>query len=143
MILRFLPIIALLSATAHALEFRSVEAPAILYDAPSLKAKPLFVIPAGAPVELVVELPNWVKVRDVKGDLAWIEAARLSTRRTVIVKTERAEVRTSPDVKAPVLFVAEMDVWLERLEAGPPGWLKVRHADGETGFVKVSDVWGP
>lgn len=127
---------------ASALDFRSVQEAAILFDGPSQKAKPLFVIPAGAPVEVVVELPHWSKVRDVKGDLAWIEKARLSPQRTVIVTVPRADVRTAPNAGAPLAFAAETGVWLELLEAIPDGWLKVRHRDGESGYVRMSEVWG-
>ena len=58
---------------AHALDYRSVAEVAPAYDAPSAKSKPLFVMLAGTPVELVVGLDGWSKVRDSKGDLVWIE----------------------------------------------------------------------
>lgn len=134
--------LAILAPTAVALDFRSVESAAILYDAPSAKARPLYVIAAGTPVEVVVQLPQWAKVRDAEGDLAWIETSRLSPRRMVIVKAPRCEARQAPQLDAPRLFTAEAGVVLEMLEAAAAGWLKVRHRDGETGYVKASDVWG-
>jgi hypothetical protein len=42
----------------------------------------------------------------------------------------------------PSSFEAERDVVLELLEAAPGGWVKVRHRDGQTGFLKVAQVWG-
>jgi hypothetical protein len=33
-------------------------------------------------------------------------------------------------------------VILDLLEVASGGWLRVRHRDGETGFIRVTDVWG-
>ena len=82
---------------AAALEFRSVGAKAaILYDAPSAKANRLYVLGKGYPVELLVTLEGWYKVRDATGELAWIEAKDLSPARMVMVKVARADVRAAP-----------------------------------------------
>ena len=78
---------------AAAADYRSVDVPAaILYDAPSQKAKKLYLIRAQTPVEVVVRLEGWAKVRDAEGTLAWIEAAQLAERRTLIV-TEAGAAR--------------------------------------------------
>ena len=65
------------------LSLRSGHRPLILYDAPSLKARKLFILNQGYPVELVVTLEGWYKVRDAAGELAWVEAKNLSTRKMV------------------------------------------------------------
>lgn len=129
-------------ALAWGLDYRSVTEAAVLFDAPSQKAKPLFVIAPGTPVEVVVSLDAWSKVRDMKGDLAWIERRQLSDRRMLQVRTGGAQVRSEASDTARLVFEAESDVLLEYLDAGPPGWVKVHHRDGETGFVKASQVWG-
>lgn len=127
---------------ASALDYRSVGEAAVLYDAPSQKAKPLFVIAAGTPVEAIVTLDVWVKVRDAKGDLAWIERRQLADRRTLQVRAERAQVRAAAEENAALVFEAEQDVLLDYAEPGPAGWVKVRHRDGQEGYVKVGQVWG-
>lgn len=132
----------LVSGAANALDYRSVSEAAVLYDAPSQKAKPLFVIAPGTPVEVIVSLDAWVKVRDLKGDLAWIERGQLADKRTVQVRTEGAQIRAEANDAAKLAFEAEADVLLEFLEAGPAGWVKVRHRDGPQGFVKATQVWG-
>jgi len=138
-------LLALLAAgSAAALDFRSLGETAVLYDAPSQKAKPLFVIAAGTPVEAIVSLDAWVKVRDMKGDLAWIERRLLSDRRTLQLR-ERVQVRAEPNDSAKPAFEAEADVLLELIEPAQPtnnNWVKVRHRDGQQGFVKPSQVWG-
>lgn len=128
--------------SAHALDFRSVAEPAaILYDAPSLKAQKLYILSQGYPVEIVVKLEGWSKVRDDTGEFAWVENAHLSDRRTVMVKVAGAEVRQAANENAAVVFTADKSVFLELLEL-TAGWAKVRHNDGATGFVKISQIWG-
>ncbi|KAF0163007.1 MAG: hypothetical protein FD157_3525 [Rhodocyclaceae bacterium] len=136
--------IAALAATwsAFALDYRTVAEAAPMYDAPSAKSKPLFIVLAGTPVELVVSLEGWSKVRDSRGDLTWIEKKHLSEKRNVIVRQDRAQIRAAAEDKAALVFEAERDVVLELLEAVPGGWIKVKHRDGQTGFLKASQVWG-
>ena len=53
-----------------AMEFYSIkENGVILYDAPSLKAGKLYVASQDLPVEAVVRVEGWVKVRDSSGSL--------------------------------------------------------------------------
>lgn len=132
-----------MAAPASALEFRSVsENAAVLYDAPSAKAKKLYIVNNGYPVEVVVQLEGWVKVRDVRGDLTWIENKNLTDRRTVMIKVPLAQVRQDADDNSPVVFQAQQNVILDLVEVASGGWLHVRHSDGQTGFVKVSQIWG-
>lgn len=132
----------LAAGAAQAIDYRSVTEAALLYDAPSQKAKALFAIARGTPVEAVVTLDAWIKIRDAKGDLAWIERRFLADKRQVQVRAERAQVRGGPEEAAALVFEADKDVLLELIEAGPAGWARVRHRDGATGFVKASQVWG-
>ena len=127
---------------AAAIDYRSVVEPALMYDAPSQQGKPRYAIARGTPVEAVVVLDAWVKVRDAKGELAWLEKRLLSEKRTLLVKADRAQVRAQPDDTAPMAFEADRDVLLDFLEPGPTGWVKVRHRDGQQGFVKTVQVWG-
>lgn len=127
---------------ALALDYLSVAEATAMYDAPSQKAKPLFVIARGTPVETVVTVEGWVKVRDQKGALAWIEKRHLSDKRMVIVGTDRAQVRAQAEDKAVLTFEAAQDVVLELLEPAANGWARVQHRDGQQGFIKAAQVWG-
>ena len=131
------------AGTALALDYRSVEVPvAILYDSPSQKGKKLYLIRSQTPVEVFMRLEGWAKVRDAEGTLAWIESKQLSERRTLMVTAPRAEIRQSDKPDAPV--VGELDKWVlvDLLEPAAPGWAKVRHRDGTTGYVRSTQVWG-
>ena len=133
---------ALLPGVAVAIDYRSVESATLLYDTPSQRGAKLFVIQRDTPVEVVVNLEGWAKVRDAEGGLAWIERKYLAEKRTVIVRVERAEVRRQADDSAPLAFAAEKGVVLDFQENLPGGWVKVRHRDGATGFVRANQVWG-
>ena len=115
---------------------------AVLYDAPSIKAKKLYVISHYSPLEEVVNLSSWVKVRDSSGTLAWIEKRSLSSKRFVVVTASVADVRQAPNESADAVAQAKHQVALEWLEDTGVGWLKVNLPDGAIGYVKTADVWG-
>ena len=128
---------------ASAADFRSVqESAAVLYDAPSRQATPLFVVQRSYPLEVIVNLEAWVKVRDHAGALTWIEKKALSEKRTVLVTAPSAEARQRAEDGAAVVFSAAQNVTLDLVEIAPNGWLRVRHSDGATGFVRAASVWG-
>ncbi|HJV53620.1 MAG TPA: SH3 domain-containing protein [Noviherbaspirillum sp.] len=133
-------------AVAHAaspIEYKSVGAvPAILYDAPSAKGRKLYVAPRGMPVEVVLTYGEWNKVRDANGDLSWIEAKRLSSRRTAVVRAASAKIHASASDGAPLVFTADKGVLLELVEPIAAGWVKVRHRDGQSGYVRAAEIWG-
>lgn len=165
------------SINALALDFSTVTTPTVLYDAPSAKATPLFVIYPGTPVERVINVDGWIKVRDSQGTLAWIEKKYLGTSRQLIVTAQRAQIRTAAEDLAPLVFEAERDVILTLIAASPEtastspsmstapsvalkptaapkvaptvvpnikatDWIKVKHRDGQQGFIKSNQVWG-
>lgn len=147
-------------ASAHAAEYRSVNEVSILYDAPSAKSTRQYIAPAGMPVQVLVTLDAWVKVRDAKGDLAWIERRALSEKKMLVTLT-RSSVRQTANETAAEVFQIDKGVLLELIEplptlnsatpavaparsanALPAGWARVRHAEGQMGFIKTTDVWG-
>ena len=125
-------------------EFRSVgDKPAILYDAPSTRADKLFAVTRYYPFEVLVKLDQWTKVRDANGEVAWVENKALGDGRTVLVSVPLADVRAAPNVQAPLVFEAYKQVVLELVDAAATdGWVKVRHRDGQSGFIRVAHVWG-
>lgn len=133
----------LIAPPALAQGFRAVaDNAAILYDAPSTKARKLYIVNRGYPLEVVVVVEGWTKVRDAAGEFNWIESRQLTDRRTVMVRTQTVDVREAADDAAPIAFRARQNVILELVDTAPGGWLRVRHADGATGFLRTSQVWG-
>jgi SH3-like domain-containing protein len=101
------------------------------------------------PVEVVVVVEGWTKIRDAGGGFGWIPNKGLADKRVLLVRTPVAEIRANPDDGSPLVFRAEQNVLLDLAEsaASPgttatPGWVKVRHRDGQTGYVRVNQVFG-
>jgi SH3-like domain-containing protein len=147
--------LAALAAAAAALpaaasDYRvTADAPAVLYDAPSAKAKPLFVYGRDVPMEVLVTVEGWTKVRDSGGTIGWLSAKSLADKRMLLVRASSADVRANPEEGAAVVFRAEQNVLLELAETAAsasstatPGWVKVRHRDGQAGYVRISQVFG-
>jgi hypothetical protein len=73
----------------------------------------------------------------------------VSERRSLLVRVPVAEIKANPDEAAPPVFRAEQNVLLELAEpasgattTATPGWVKVRHRDGQSGFVRITQVFG-
>jgi len=144
---RVLALCALLAAfaagAAHAVEFKSVGAdPVVAYDAPGTKGRKMFAVPRGMPVETILTYGDWTKVRDSAGDLFWLESKSLTTRRTLVVKVANVKVHASADDASPLAFSADKGVLLELAEPVVSGWIKVKHRDGQSGYLKAAEVWG-
>jgi SH3-like domain-containing protein len=141
-----LPPLALWAGVAGAAEFRATNEAVVLYDAPSSKSKPLYVLGRDYPLEIIVNVEGWLKVRDAGGTVAWVEKKSVGDKHVLLVRSAVADVLASPEAAAPVVFKAEQNVLLELLDpdfvTATPGWAKVRHRDGQVGFVRIAQVWG-
>jgi len=138
--------LAQMSGGARAAEFRSTSDAAVLYDARSVRSKPLFALGRDYPLEVIVNVEGWLKVRDIGGTVAWIEKKSVGEKRMLTVRSATADVLAQPEASAQVVFKAEQNVLLELVDPSyattTPGWAKVRHRDGQSGFVRIQQVWG-
>jgi SH3-like domain-containing protein len=140
---RYFILFSLAALGAQAAEFRSLgDKPAILYDAPSGKADRLFVASRYYPFEVLVKLDQWTKVRDANGEVAWVENRALGDRQTVLVTVPLADVRAAPNAQSALVFEAYKQVLLEVVEPPADGWVKVRHRDGQQGYIRLAHLWG-
>lgn len=136
-------LLALAALPAWPAEYRSIgDRPAVLYDAPSTRADRLFIATRNYPFEVLVKLEQWTKVRDANGEVAWVENKALSERPTVIVTVPVADVHAEPNPQSPLVFEAYKQVLLEVAEPPSGDWVKVRHRDGQQGYIRVAHVWG-
>ena len=135
-------VFSLLALPGFAADFRAVVADAaVLYDAPSARSQKLYVVNRGYPLEVIVNVEGWVKVRDANGGLSWAETKQLTERRTVMVKVPVAQIRQKPDDNSPISFQAQQSVLLDFVDVAG-GWVQVRHRDGPTGYVRAQALWG-
>ncbi len=115
----------------------------ILFDGPSSKSTKQFILGTGTPVEVIVAVAGWAKVRDASGALGWVEPRQLGNRTQVQVKVPFATVRAQANENAAVVFSAEKDVLLTLAEPNPSsGWVRVSHRDGVAGFVRIESLFG-
>ena len=154
-LLRFNPSLVVLSlgfclcltTKVQAADFRSIlPEKAIAYDAPSTEATKVYIMVQGYPVDVIVNLGAWVKVRDQRGGLSWVEGKVLGTKRTVLV-TDNTEIKANESADTTlitkVIAAVEKDVVLELLSpAMNQGWVKVKHRDGLVGYIQSSAIWG-
>jgi len=131
------------SMQGQAADFRSIlKEKAIAYDAPSAEAVKLYIMAKGYPVEVIVDLGAWVKVRDQRSGLSWVAGKDLDAHRTVLV-TDNTEIKEKESADANLLGKVEKDVVLELLSPSiNKGWIKVKHRDGIVGYIQSSAIWG-
>ena len=103
----------------------------------------------GERVDVLGKRNDYVQVRTDAGTIGWVEKRALLERRSLVVRVPLAEARAHPDDAAPLVFRAEQHVLLELAEpatgattTATPGWVSVRHRDGQTGFVRIAQVFG-
>lgn len=133
----------LATSVAQAAEFKSVGVnPAVLYNAPSERGRKIFIAPRGMPVEIILTQNGWSKVRDAAGDLSWIDASVLTSKRNVIVTAANLKLHATAEENAAVVATVDKGVLLELLAPPAAGWIKLKHRDGPIGFARTAEVWG-
>jgi SH3-like domain-containing protein len=107
------------------------------------KGKKLYLIKAQTPVEVVVKLEGWFKVRDAEGHAGLDRGAKHLAERTDPGRDRaEGEIRQSDKPDAPLVAEARQmggggvcRAGFARLGQGP-------HRDGATGYVRATQVWG-
>lgn len=98
-------------------------------------------IPRYYPLSVQEQGQYYVKVRDYQGQTGWILAEQIGPQKGVVVEVATVNVRQGPGARYPILFKAFQGVTFKVL-AEQKGWLKVRHENGEIGWVLKSLTWG-
>jgi SH3-like domain-containing protein len=94
----------------------------------------------GLPVEIVEEFDTWRKVRLHDGDLGWIHASLLSSRRTILVAEQIRALRQAPEPDARIVLRAEPGVIGQLLDCDN-GWCRVE-IEGRRGWLQRTEFWG-
>ena len=133
-----------ISSFAYA-DFMSVNADqAFLHEAPSDSTKKSFIVTRGYPLEVIVSLKEWKKVKDHEGLINWIKTSDLSSKRSVLNLKGDNPIYLEPSSASPILAKVNENVTLELLEAKKiDDWVKVYSKVGDIeGFIKATDLWG-
>ena len=133
-----------ISSFAYA-DFMSVNADqAFLHEAPSGSTKKTFIVTKGYPLEVIVSLKEWKKVKDHEGLINWIKTSDLSSKRSVLNLKSDNPIYLEPSSASPILAKVNENVTLELLDAKKiDDWVKVYSKVGDIeGFIKATDLWG-
>jgi SH3-like domain-containing protein len=107
---------------------------------PGLKFRVTWEVNRYMPLLQVAREGEWIKVRDVDGDLHWV-ADRLASEQVdcVTVKAERANIRKAPNNTADTWFTVEKYTSFHRV-GQKDHWVEIEY-EGETMWVAQSLVW--
>jgi SH3-like domain-containing protein len=130
------------SATCARAAMVSIARPTVnMREGPGTGSPVLFELGRGFPLEVIDRKNGWLHVRDFEGDQGWVFADLVSSAPHMVVKVSRANLRRRPGTSNRVVGRAEYGEILATLDRGK-GWVKVRDANGRTGWVKASLLWG-
>jgi SH3-like domain-containing protein len=114
---------------------------ASLRSGPGDKYPVVWNLSEGFPLRAVEELGDWYKVEDFEGDSGWLRKKLVGKERYVIVKGEKANVRSGPSDRYKLIGKANRGVVFQVLKVKDK-WVKIKHGDGLTGWVSRSLLWG-
>lgn len=118
-----------------------VKAPkARIRNGPGTQYGTAWMVTQGYPLEKMGQKGEWIQIRDPEGDEGWIHQTLVKEADIVVVKNKIVNIRKGPGTKYPVVMQCEQGVVLRVLERKNV-WIKVRHADGETGWIHSNLVW--
>ena len=108
---------------------------------PGTRFKKVWTAPQNYPYRVIKRKGRWLKVRDYEGYKDWVHKGLTDGKHAVIVKVKSANIRKGPSTDQPAIFTADKGVPF--LVVGKKGsWLKVRHADGDEGWIARKLLWG-
>lgn len=85
---------------------------------------------------------GWLRVSDFDGDEGWVHPNFVKTKPVyVIARLAKCNVRDGAGVDNELKFTAARGVLFEVLKE-KDGWLNVKHADGDTGWLSAKIVFG-
>jgi SH3-like domain-containing protein len=93
------------------------------------------------PLYVINESEGWLHVMDYDGDRGWISSNLATFDNFVITQLPKSNIRKDHGTDSTVAFTAERGVVLRVLKE-ERGWLNVRHADGDEGWISAKIVFG-
>ena len=93
------------------------------------------------PLVKVGQSGEWIKVKDVDGDLHWVSQSVVTADEgCVTVKVDKATIRKAPNPKAPSWFIVERYTSFKRVGSDKKDWVKLEH-EGKTLWASSTVVW--
>lgn len=107
---------------------------------PNTQSDTLWQVEKYHPLLVLEKKGKWYRFQDFEGDTGWIHSSLVDKTPTVIVKVRRANIRTGPGTQYDLAFDADKGTPFKVLET-KGRWKKIRHADGDEGWIFTSLVW--
>lgn len=92
------------------------------------------------PLNILQKKGDWCLFEDFEGDRGWIYKSLLTNTKTVIVKSDKCNVRSGPGTDHDIRFTVDKGVPFKVL-GSKDDWYHVIHADGDEGWISRSLVW--
>jgi len=140
----FVVLLAFLVGTASASWARmvSVNRPKInMRSGPGTKYAVLWELGKGYPLKVIASQGKWLKVVDFENDTGWVYAPLVGRTPHLVVKKKVVNIRSGPSTRYRIIGKAKYGVVLRTVKRAK-GWVKVRHENGLTGWVKRDLLWG-
>ncbi|MEY3028000.1 MAG: hypothetical protein RIQ77_83, partial [Pseudomonadota bacterium] len=117
---------------------------AFLHEAPSDSTKKTFIVTKGYPLEVLVSLKEWKKVKDHQGAINWIASNQLSSKKMVLNFKANNLIHLEPNDSSPTLAFVSENVVLEIVDNKRiDNWIKVYSKSTEVeGFISIENLWG-
>ncbi len=107
---------------------------------PDTKKEILWTVFKGYPLQVTSHQGKWAQVVDFEGDKGWITTDLLAKEKTVIVKAATAHLRVGAGKDYEIAAEVKHGVVFKHL-ATEGDWVKVKHADGTTGWILSKLLW--
>ena len=92
------------------------------------------------PIFVMKKSVNWFYFRDFEGDKGWIYETLISSKKTVIVDVETANMRSGSSTSDSIIATVKKGVVFEMLEM-KGDWMKVSYKNEITGWMHNSLLW--
>lgn len=112
-----------------------------LRSGPGDKFPVVWTLGAGFPLSALEEQEDWYKVVDFEGDSGWIRKKLVGKDPHVIVKAEKANIRSGPSDRYKLIGTANRGVVFQTLKV-KGDWVKIKHGKGLIGWVSRGLLWG-
>ena len=93
------------------------------------------------PFRIVDRSEEWLLVADFDGDRGWVSQKLVSLSPYVITRLDKCNVRQGPSTESKIAFTAERGV-LFKVQEEKDGWLRIKHSDGDEGWISAKIVFG-
>ena len=117
---------------------------ALLYEGPSASTKKLYIVTEGYPLEIMVNLKDWKKVKDHTGKISWIQSNFVDKNRTVMTIKSNVNLYHKASLQSSKLGqISEFVILNLNSTLVTDGWVHVQsQLEGLTGYVRIDKVWG-